>query len=414
MKRQYPVYTLFIDVPLDTVDVNVHPNKADLRFVNNTLVYGTIYKVISSILDGTAKAADFVIDSTIVPQITSTFGDESEKNKVYSQKEEDANKVSIDDENKITDKFSDNFSDERKPYAAEFNQSKKVYDKSFDDIVGMPQFDKKAEKPVVTNPYAIPHPDYSVYENYEEPKMLDAEKDVSIYRYYDDIHEKNRIKVCNGKYDFMELGQIEEREKQRVAEQQKIEYNSCKYKGELFNTYLLYEIHEDVYIIDQHAAHERLLYNSLREKMANRKVARQGMLVPFILDINAAENEFIESNLPIIRSMGFDIEPFGLNSYRVNEVPVDLQDIDLQKFFDDLLSNLNELKSIKLEDMLKDKIATTACKHAVKGGMSLTEEERAKLFEMLGGDMGLKCPHGRPICVKLTKTQIEKMFKRIV
>jgi DNA mismatch repair protein MutL len=414
MKRQYPVYTLFIDVPLDTVDVNVHPNKADVRFVNNTLVYGTIYKVISSILDGTAKAADFVIDSTIVPQITSTFGDESEKNKVYSQKEEDANKANIDDENKITDKFSDNFSDERKPYAAEFNQSKKVYDKSFDDIVGMPQFDKKAEKPVVTNPYAIPHPDYSVYENYEEPKMLDPEKDVSIYRYYDDIHEKNRIKVCNGKYDFMELGQIEEREKQRVAEQQKIEYNSCKYKGELFNTYLLYEIHEDVYIIDQHAAHERLLYNSLREKMANRKVARQGMLVPFILDINAAENEFIESNLPIIRSMGFDIEPFGLNSYRVNEVPVDLQDIDLQKFFDDLLSNLNELKSIKLEDMLKDKIATTACKHAVKGGMSLTEEERAKLFEMLGGDMGLKCPHGRPICVKLTKTQIEKMFKRIV
>jgi DNA mismatch repair protein MutL len=148
--------------------------------------------------------------------------------------------------------------------------------------------------------------------------------------------------------------------------------------------------------------------------MANRKIARQGMLVPFILDINAAENEFIESNLPLIRSMGFDIEPFGLNSYRVNEVPVDLQDMDLQKFFDDLLSNLNELKSIKLEDMLKDKIATTACKHAVKGGMALTEEERAKLFEMLGGDMGLKCPHGRPICVKLTKTQIEKMFKRIV
>jgi DNA mismatch repair ATPase MutL len=375
-------------------------------------VYGTIYKVISSVLDGTAKAADFVIDSTVVPQITSTFGESDTKNKVYSDVQNNA-EVSAKEVTSDKNVFSPVTTD-KKPYAADYTQTQKVYDKSFDDIVGMPNFDKKKEEKPVTNPFAMPHPDYSTYEDYEEPKIGNAATDLEIYQFYGAVREKNMLKVCGGIRDEAAQKQAELLAAQRAAEQQKIEYNSCKYKGELFNTYLLYERKDEVYIIDQHAAHERLLYDSLREKIAERKIARQGMLIPFILDANAQESEFIQSNLPLIRSMGFDIEPFGVNSYRVNEVPVDLQDIDLQQFFDDLLADLNELKTIKLEDMLKDKIASTACKHAVKGGMQLTEEERAKLFEMLDGNMGLKCPHGRPICVKLTKTQIEKMFKRIV
>ena len=82
MKRNYPVYTLFIDVPTEIVDVNVHPNKADVRFVDNQLIFGTVYKVISSVLDGTAKAADFVVDSTVVPEIQSTFAESGSKNAV--------------------------------------------------------------------------------------------------------------------------------------------------------------------------------------------------------------------------------------------------------------------------------------------------------------------------------------------
>jgi DNA mismatch repair protein MutL len=103
-----------------------------------------------------------------------------------------------------------------------------------------------------------------------------------------------------------------------------------------------------------------------------------------------------------------------MNAYRIKAIPADLQDINLQQFFADLLSDINSLKEITLENVLKEKIATMACKHAVKGGMDLTEQEREKLFEMVKDNLGLKCPHGRPICVKLTKTQIERMFKRIV
>ena len=112
--------------------------------------------------------------------------------------------------------------------------------------------------------------------------------------------------------------------------------------------------------------------------------------------------------------MGFGISEFGIDSFRVDEVPVDLQNINIKEFFDEILSDLDGLRDIKLEELLKDKIAMTACKHAIKGGMALSEQEITALFEMLDGNSGLKCPHGRPVCVTLSRREIAKMFKRIV
>lgn len=385
MKRQYPVYTLFIDVPDDIVDVNVHPNKADVRFVDNQLIFGSVYKVISSVLDGTAKAAEFVVDSTVVPEIKSTFGAPDSKNRVY---------------------------------AADYTQTEKVYDKNFDDVKCMPEFKENGEikqkKSESERRDPEPAKESQPYDSYDAPKQLDAETDVPLYRFYDGKSPRNEMHVCSGMRNPAMEEEMSRMSERLAAEQQKLDFESCKYKGNLFNTYLLYEIRDEIYIIDQHAAHERLIFDSLMLKFKQRKVARQGMLIPYILDLNAAESAFIEKNIPLIRSMGFDIEPFGVYAYRINEVPLDLHDINLKEFFDELLSDLDALNAIKLEDVLRDKIAMAACKHAVKGGMELTEEERDKLFEMLKGDMGLKCPHGRPVCVKLTRQQIEKMFKRIV
>lgn len=377
MKRQFPVYTLFVDVPLESIDVNVHPNKADVRFVDNQVVFGSVYKVISSVLDGTARAADFVVDSTVVPEIKSTFGDVTSKNKVY---------------------------------AADFTQTEKVYDKNFDDVKCMPDFTK--EGTVKKKKLEEPAFDYTPYESMPAPEILDAEQ-LPLSRVYDK-QPQNVMSVCGGMRNVAMEAEMEEMRARYAAEQQRMEFESWKYKGNLFNTYLLCEQGDDVYIIDQHAAHERLIYDKLRKAISERKVAKQGMLVPYLLDLSADESAFIEQNLPLIRSMGFNIEPFGMYVYRINEIPLDLQKINIKEFFEDLLSDLDGLKSIKLENLLKDRIATTACKHAVKGGMELTEEERNRLFKMLKGNVGLKCPHGRPVCVKLTRQQVDKMFKRIV
>lgn len=391
MKRNYPVYTLFIDMPSGMVDVNVHPNKADVRFVDNQLVFGTVYKVISSVLDGTTKAADFVVDSKIIPEVQSSFKEKTHKNTVY---------------------------------AADFSSDEKVYDKNFNDV-DMPVFtpDGKIKKggerekaelsdggaasgAAERNSYASD----GIESFFSKPGT--SEGAYSAYNFYPPLHGENKMVVCGGVKPLP--ARIRENERIK-AEQERMEYQSWKYKGDLFNTYLIYEREDDVYFIDQHAAHERLIFDSLTDKLKNRKsIPRQGMLVPYILDLNSSEAAFISENIRLIRSMGFDIEPFGMLSFRVNEIPLDLQGMDIQAFFAELLKDIDGLKAIKMEELLRDKIAMVACKHAVKGGMELTDAEKDKLIEMMKGDVGLKCPHGRPVCVRLTKSQIEKMFKRIV
>ena len=228
--------------------------------------------------------------------------------------------------------------------------------------------------------------------DFEDAKMSANNEERDVFaenkRYLDEIDKKNK--------------------------QNKINVSSCVYAGKLFNTYLLYERQNEVFIIDQHAAHERLIFNRLREKMQNRTIVQQPMLVPFTMEMNAFEGGFIREHLADIKAMGFEIVESGDNAFSVSAIPLDLQKIDFSSFFHDILADINVYRAIKLEDLLKDKLASAACKAAVKGGMDLTAEEIDALFVLMDGDMGLKCPHGRPVVVKMTKTELEKMFKRIV
>ena len=378
MKRQYPVYVLNIQVPDEIVDVNVHPNKSDVRFVDNALIYGTVYKVISSILDGTSKAAEYVVENTVVPEIKSTFEQKNGINHVY---------------------------------AAEINIKEHIKDTDFSDVAGID---------AVINPTAKTKEgkedeqaqDYSYLENYEEPKNITRET-VNLMKLYEDINwNKGEMIFGSPIQDPKFNNEIREMGERLKAQQAEFQFKTFKYRGTLFDTYLLYEIKNDVYIIDQHAAHERLLYDKLCEQISDRSLAKQGTLMPYIFMVNAEEQEFIEKNMQTIWKMGFTVEPFGSHSYRVFEIPADLPKLNVKEFFDELLSNVGNLKNIEYVDILKDKIAQTACKHAIKAGDVLTDDERDKLFSMLKGNMGLKCPHGRPICVMLTKKELEKMFKR--
>ena len=137
------------------------------------------------------------------------------------------------------------------------------------------------------------------------------------------------------------------------------------------------------------------------------------MLMPFSLSLNVFEREFIREHISEIRDIGFEIEMNDVG-FSVSAVPLDLQYINLDAFFHEILADISGYKAIRLTDILKDKLASAACKAAVKGGMDLTREEIDALFALMDGDMGLKCPHGRPVVVKMSRTEIEKMFKRIV
>ena len=363
MKRQYPFYVLYIDIPPEAVDVNVHPNKSDVRFENNQVVYGCIYSVISSVLDGNASALEFVVgakDAPAEPEAAPRTA--SLENIAVPKREETAVDAS-----------------------AAMPEGGSGYMKET----------PRRQDAFFVPPRASEMKGGAVFEFHDSASAADVEK------------ERERQAVFEENKRYLEALENKTR-------QQKLIFENAVYRGCLFNTYLIYEEGDNAYIIDQHAAHERLIFDRLCAEAEKRKVVQQPLLVPYVLNVNREEFAFLAENAENIRRIGFEMEEFGQSSFKIAAVPLDLQDIDLGSFFEELLSEVGSLRGIRLTEVLRDRIAMTACKHAVKGGMLLTDSEKEKLFEMLHGDMGLKCPHGRPIAVKMTKYEIEKMFKRIV
>ena len=395
MKRQYPFYVLFIDVPPEVVDVNVHPNKADVRFENNQVIYGSIYSVVSAVLDGNASALDYVAgEKSAAPMQEESKTSSENAEKKGAETEYHAGKSGVSHgnagtaaalgssatERACTDELLENY--KKESTLSDTDQEKKYdFRKEYEVLLHMPKRSEYTGGPQI------------VFHDSGAPAAQRAETPAA------DVFAENK----------QYLQALEQK-----AKQQKFIFENAQFRGVIFNTYLLYEEGDNVYLIDQHAAHERLIFDRLKEEMETRKVARQPMLIPYVLNLNREEFAFLSEQKSILEEMGFEMEEFGTNCYKVSAVPMDLQGIDLESFFGEILKEVGTLRAIKLSDLLRDKLAMAACKHAVKGGMSLTESEKQKLFEMLHGDLGLKCPHGRPVAVRLTKTEIEKMFKRIV
>ena len=422
MKRQYPFYILYIDVPTEIVDVNVHPNKADVRFADNQIIYGCIYSVVSNVLDGNSKALEYVVPDKNVSATQETFSTVPERAQPPhgntpppSFSEKRSGEIPLK-------------SDKASGFAAfTYEDAKREIEKAAPQFSVQKQNSAKGE---IELPFAIDDGEDTSRKTPEArggAMEKDKEKESDLRDAFADLHfEKNVLEVNasetisasaerqNERQDFFAENKKLLEEMESKAKQNKIDVASCVYAGKLFNTYLLYERGEEVFIIDQHAAHERLIFNRLKEQMQSRRILQQPMLLPFMLDLNAFESAFIRENLENIRDIGFDIEEFGNNAFKISAVPLDLQEIDLKAFFNEILGDVSGYRCVKLEDLLKDKLATAACKAAVKGGMDLTREEVDRLFALMDGNMGLKCPHGRPVVVKMTKTDLEKMFKRIV
>ncbi len=209
-------------------------------------------------------------------------------------------------------------------------------------------------------------------------------------------------------------------EKKKQEENNQIKVDEIKidrpltFVGQVLNTYLVLEDGQDVYLVDQHAAHERVNYDKFIDRIKNNSIDVQPLLIPYILTVNDVEKEFILSKINLLTELGIEISEFGSHEFKVSSIPVIFSDINLKAFFDDLLFSIASLKSITLDELLKEKIAQKACKASVKAGDKMSKTDTDILLKMLSGDLGLKCPHGRPICVKISRNEIEKWFKRIV
>ena len=196
--------------------------------------------------------------------------------------------------------------------------------------------------------------------------------------------------------------------------QESIDDNLPKAKiiGVIFKTYILVEKDDCLYMIDQHASHERTLYDKYLESVKKNEVIKQNLLVSKVLNLNSLEFDFIKRNYDCLEDIGFDLEFLGNNSIKITAIPYMLEIAKIDEFFDYFMSNLQDYTE-KGKDFFKTDLMQHSCKMAVKSGQILSLNEIEKLIDELDKHI-LLCPHGRPIVVKIDKKQIEKWFKRVL
>ncbi len=357
MKGKFPVYVLFLTMPQDSLDVNVHPNKLEVKFENSQFIYSLFNNAVYQTLTNQTHILEAESDDIkeIEQPLQNNNANFFEFNKVKPNEG-------------ISYSEDDSFEIKNNNYVSKEHFVDKVYLKS-EPII----FEQSTQSSIIPEVYV----EGMEIKKPSEPYIFEKKQDDK--KIYENLFSPTRTVV-----------------------------------GVAFNTYIIIQEEETLYFIDQHAAHERELFDKFIGQVENQDVPMQDLLVPYILNLNDVEYEFITQSLELLKNYGFEIDEFGKNCYRITSIPMLLNGIDLKEYFDSILSNLSgNIK--KPHQILRNDFATMACKAAVKGGNKLSDNEINTLLDKLKENHNtLLCPHGRPIVITFDKKQIEKMFKRIV
>lgn len=364
MKNQFPFFVLNINMPLESLDVNVHPNKMDIRFENSNQIYGIVYQAVMQALSkhssNVVEVEKRVIDFEPANTTGVSFGNNQEK----------------------TSEVVDIIAPKQVPNDAE-NLNFKNNDIKFYESLSNGENKLKQSSSILSN----------VFE-----KMLSQEDEAPQTSPIDEnpiVFSKSNIQTNeNSQLSFLDS-------------------TSYNFVGTLFETYLIVQSGNDAYFIDQHAAHERLLFDKFSKQVNDRCVSIQGLLVPYVINVNGLEKQFLEDNLENLKNLGFEISEFGTSAFKISTIPSVLAGINLNDFFSQILSELSVFKQLKQADLILNKLMQHSCKTAVKAGDKLSNNEVASLIKQVDETgMVLQCPHGRPVIIKLSRKEIEKWFKR--
>lgn len=363
MKGKFPIYVLNILMPATNVDVNVHPTKKEVKFENPNAIFGFIRRALDSALAGSDRIATLDIFDEEPNEVTTRF-DHIEVSKIQ-------------------------------PLSATEGSS---YRSSRDtELINKPLVRLDADEDIIEKRVQGDDVVPSTRRDFGAISLNKLNNSNSANFFFDQSEEK---------YTF---------EKYRHESREKLFKESLKEElkivGTVFNTYIIVEHNDSIYLIDQHAAHERQLFDKLVKRTENEPVVKQSLLVPYSFIVNEKEKEIIENAYPILKELGFEITHRG-SGFEVDAIPLVLEDINIKDFIDSILLE-GETWHKKSSDIIKDRLAQSACKHAIKGGDEISKETIVDLVDNMKKGV-LLCPHGRPIMVEVTKKDFEKLFKRIV
>lgn len=185
--------------------------------------------------------------------------------------------------------------------------------------------------------------------------------------------------------------------------------------GQVFETYWIIEYDGAMYLIDQHAAHEKVNYERLLRELRDKSISSQYIMPPVLLELSVNEAELVGSSLEVFSELGFEVEPAGGRDFVVRAVPADLPELSRKELLMEMVDSLSSEGGTRTPDILRDKLASMACKAAVKGNNRLSEQEMKELIgELLSLDNPYACPHGRPTIVKWSRYELDRMFKRVI
>ena len=387
MQHKYPFTALHFTMDGTDLDVNVHPTKMELRFSNQQGVYNFIYNALKQTLS----------EPELIPRVELPEAKEVpvKAEKIVERKQEqpmtpvrEERKTPVIEEEKNLDYFMKKM---RERVTAYHQQVTKVKPTPAPSVVqenvnyeALPASQVAAVKQPVPEQRTVakePMPEQAVAPR--EEKSVVTEKQLDFFE------EKLLTKKAAQEYKII---------------------------GQLFETYWLVEFHEQLYIIDQHAAHERVLYEKTLRGMKDREFTSQYLSPPIILNLSMPEEEALNTHMDIFTNIGLEIEPFGGDSYAIRAVPDNLFSIAKRELFTEMLDQLVDgIHASLAPDIVAEKVASMSCKAAVKGNFRLSAAEVETLIgELLELENPYHCPHGRPTIIAMTKRELEKKFKRIV
>ncbi len=437
---KYGFLVLNIDMDPQKVDVNVHPAKLEVRFEEESKIFKAVYHAIKD----TILKGDLVEDT------------EREKIDFLPRNEEPAETTVVANAKPVEEmKYSNNIEESKdKGIAGLFKKIQNNKEES--GIINQPEEEEKSNSnEILVDPFSVSQKPEVITQVEDikqldtmETKVIDAkqinEKLIEGVKKLDNLQIDPQTENFDEMYvrTFGSMPVEAKRESEKKAEQLKEEQEKYQVKAEeletaqnisifqeedakktipdykfigiAFSTYIILELDKELYILDQHAAHERILYEKVKKNYySEEEKDSQLMLLPDIINLSHKEMDIARENIEMFQKAGFTLEEFGDNTIKLSGVPNICIDLDTKELFLETLDEINTVARTAKQEIEEKFIATVACKAAVKANMSLNKEEVDKLMEqLLVLPNPFTCPHGRPTAIKMTKNDIERKFSR--
>lgn len=392
MQHRYPFTVLHIKIKPELIDVNVHPAKMEVRFQQEN----EIYELLAGAIENTLRGKEFIPDVSDDGKAEKKVQEKQKLPEPFEQRRLQAMKEII-----PPPPAEYKTQNEQKPSAEHKTQSEQ-------------KLPRNEEQPKVPSKLSEPVCEYKA-----EKKQTIKDSD-SKWESASGIHKRigQDVSQTVNQMPTQPEQKLEKPEQQTLftepllSEKARIHHRLI---GQLFDTYWLIQYGNQLYIMDQHAAHEKVNYERLMEAYRKKERITQFVSPPMVISLTRAEEAILEEFKSEFERIGFTIEPYGGREYAISEIPANLYGINEKELFLEMLSDLEDRGSMQPSELIASKLASMSCKAAIKGGQKISfQEADALVSQLLTLENPYACPHGRPTIITMTKYELEKKFKRIV